>query len=114
MCSLLNNNELHGLLPDFSNVPNLTILNLASNNLNGAFPSNLMNSSNFTFQEINFDNNNFNGIVNLLQWRKSYLLQEMEITISIVNNDISELEPSWEEETYLSTTYLASGNCAIL
>jgi hypothetical protein len=38
----------------------------------------------------------------------------MEITISIVNNDISELEPSWEEETYLSTTYLASGNCAIL
>jgi hypothetical protein len=62
----------------------------------------------------NFDNNNFNGTVNLLQWRKSYFLQETEITVSIVNNDISELEPSWEDETYPSTPYLASGNCAIL
>ncbi|CAK9262269.1 unnamed protein product [Sphagnum jensenii] len=110
-CDALDNNELHGSLPDFSNVPNLTTLNLASNNLNGSFPPYLMNSSIFTLQEINFDNNNFSGKVNLLQLRESCFLQETQITVPIANNDISELEPSWEDET---SPYLALGNCTIL
>ncbi|CAM6065829.1 unnamed protein product [Sphagnum tenellum] len=35
---VLENNELNGLLPDFSQSPNLTTLNLRSNQLNGSIP----------------------------------------------------------------------------
>ncbi|CAM6034650.1 unnamed protein product [Sphagnum compactum] len=155
---VLENNELNGLLPDFSQFPNLTTLNLSSNQLNGpippsiwdipklkvldlsnnnlsgnlvpitstscpmsliilnlgnnslsgSFPSNLLDCSNSTLQEINFDYNNFSGTLNMTTWDQVYLIYG--VFISMVYNDISTLDPSWGDDTKTYSPILLGGN----
>ncbi|CAK9262228.1 unnamed protein product [Sphagnum jensenii] len=154
----LDNNELNGLLPNFSQFPNLNtlnlssnrfsgpippsiwdipklnvldlsknnlsdnlvpntstpcpmsliILNLGNNSLNGSFPSNLLDCSNSTLQEINFDHNNFSGTLNMTTWDQVYLIHG--VFISMVYNDISKLDPSWEDDTKTYSPILLGGN----
>jgi hypothetical protein len=75
----------------------LIIMNLGNNSLSGSFPSDLLDCSNSTLQEINFDYNNFSGTLNMTTWDKVYLIYG--IFISMVYNDISTLDPSWDDET---------------
>ncbi|KAH8971063.1 hypothetical protein BDL97_02G123100 [Sphagnum fallax] len=93
----LSNNKLYGILPtmkDLQYCPNsLKSLNLGGNNLTGLFPSNLFNCS-FILQEVNFDNNNFNGVLDLqINFTKHLVSGTL---ISMVNNSIIQLNPSWE------------------
>ncbi|KAH8968247.1 hypothetical protein BDL97_03G118200 [Sphagnum fallax] len=74
----LDNNELNGLLPDFSKFSNLNI---------------------------NLDHNNFSGTLNLLVWNQEYFRHEY-LVISMVNNDITDLEPSWENNTLFYSSLL--------
>ncbi|KAH8968230.1 hypothetical protein BDL97_03G118100 [Sphagnum fallax] len=74
----LDNNELNGLLPDFSKISRLSMLNL--------------------------DHNNFSGIFIFPFWSHGYLGLENLVVISMVNNNISDLEPSWE--SYIISYYL--------
>ncbi|KAH8968241.1 hypothetical protein BDL97_03G118200 [Sphagnum fallax] len=78
----LDNNELNGLLPDFSKFSNLNI---------------------------NLDHNNFSGTLNLLVWNQEYFRHEY-LVISMVNNDITDLEPSWENNTLFYSSLLLGGN----
>jgi hypothetical protein len=97
----LSNNKLYGKLPtmkDLQYCPNsLKSLNLGGNNLTGLFPSNLFNCS-FMLQEVNFDNNNFNGVLDLQINLTKHLVNET--LISMVNNNIIQLNPSWESGIY--------------
>ncbi|KAH9544945.1 hypothetical protein CY35_12G021600 [Sphagnum magellanicum] len=80
----------------------LTNLNLAGNSLNGSFPSELLNCST-KLQVINCDGNAFSGALNM-NVNTSALSGEL----SMVNNDISELIPSWESGRY--SPVLLGGN----
>ncbi|CAM6080063.1 unnamed protein product [Sphagnum tenellum] len=80
----------------------LTNLNLAGNSLNGSFPSELLNCST-KLQEINCDRNAFSGALNM-NVKTSALSGEL----SMVNNDISELIPSWESG--INSPVLLGGN----
>ncbi|CAM6007975.1 unnamed protein product [Sphagnum balticum] len=110
----LSNNKLYGKLPtmkDLQYCPNsLKSLNLGGNKLTGLFPSNLFNS--FMLQEVNFDNNNFNGVLDLqINLTKHLVLGTL---ISMVNNNINQLNPSWESGIY--SPVLLGGNpcCSIV
>ncbi|CAK9218046.1 unnamed protein product [Sphagnum troendelagicum] len=111
----LSNNKLHGKLPtmkDLQYCPNsLKSLNLGGNKLTGLFPSNLFNCS-FMLQEVNFDNNNFNGVLDLQINLTKHLV--FGTLISMVNNNIIELNPSWESGIY--SPVLLGGNpcCSIV
>ncbi|CAM6007923.1 unnamed protein product [Sphagnum balticum] len=111
----LSNNKLYGKLPpmkDLQYCPNsLKSLNLDGNKLIGLFPSNLFNCS-FMLQEINFDNNNFNGVLDLQIDLTKHLV--LETLISMVNNNIIQLNPSWESGIY--SPVLLGGNpcCSIV
>ncbi|KAH8971069.1 hypothetical protein BDL97_02G123200 [Sphagnum fallax] len=111
----LSNNKLHGKLPtmkDLQYCPNsLKSLNLGGNKLTGLFPSNLFNCS-FILQEVNFDNNNFNGILDLQINLTKHLV--FGTLISMVNNNIIQLNPSWESGIY--SPVLLGGNpcCSIV
>ncbi|KAH9571937.1 hypothetical protein CY35_02G120300 [Sphagnum magellanicum] len=105
----LSNNKLHGKLPtmkDLQYCPNsLKSLNLGGNKLIGLFPSNLFNCS-FMLQEANFDDNNFNGDLDLQINLTKHL--EFGTLISLVNNNIIQLNPSWESGIY--SPVLLGGN----
>ncbi|KAH8971042.1 hypothetical protein BDL97_02G122000 [Sphagnum fallax] len=105
----LSNNKLHGKLPtmkDLQYYPNsLKSLNLGGNKLTGLFPSNLFNCS-FMLQEVNFDNNNFNGVLDLQINLTKHLM--FGTLISMVNNNIIQLNPSWESGIY--SPVLLGGN----
>ncbi|CAK9218041.1 unnamed protein product [Sphagnum troendelagicum] len=110
----LSNNKLYGILPimDLQYCPNsLKSLNLGGNNLTGLFPSNLFNCS-FMLQEVNFDNNNFNGVLDLQINLTKHLVSGK--LISMVNNNIIQLNPSWESGIY--SPVLLGGNpcCSIV
>ncbi|CAK9871532.1 unnamed protein product [Sphagnum jensenii] len=111
----LSNNKLHGKLPtmkDLQYCPNsLKSLNLGGNKLTGLFPSNLFNCS-FMLQEVNFDNNNFNGVLDLQINLTKHLV--FGTLISMVNNNIIQLNPSWESGIY--SPVLLGGNpcCSIV
>ncbi|KAH8970998.1 hypothetical protein BDL97_02G119700 [Sphagnum fallax] len=111
----LSNNKLYGTLPpmkDLQYCPNsLKSLNLGGNNLTGLFPSNLFNCS-FMLQEVNFDNNNFNGVLDLQINLTKHLVSGK--LISMVNNNIIQLNPSWESGIY--SPVLLGGNpcCSIV
>ncbi|CAK9268839.1 unnamed protein product [Sphagnum jensenii] len=111
----LSNNKLYGKLPtmkDLQYCPNsLKSLNLGGNNLTGLFPSNLFNCS-FMLQEVNFDNNNFNGVLDLQINLTKQLVNGT--LISMVNNNIIQLNPSWESGIY--SPVLLGGNpcCSIV
>lgn len=53
----------------------------------------------------NLDHNNFSGTLNLLVWNQQYFRHE-NLVISMVNNDISDLEPSWENDTLFYSSLL--------
>ncbi|KAH9571933.1 hypothetical protein CY35_02G119900 [Sphagnum magellanicum] len=92
-------------MKDLQYCPNsLKSLNLGGNKLTGLFPSNLFNCS-FMLQEANFDDNNFNGVLDL----KINLTKHLEsgTLISLVNN-ITQLNPSWESGIY--SPVLLGGN----
>ncbi|CAK9216013.1 unnamed protein product [Sphagnum troendelagicum] len=106
----LSNNKLYGILPtmDLQYCPNsLKSLNLGGNNLTGLFPSNLFNCS-FMLQEVNFDNNNFNGVLDLQINLTKQLVNGT--LISMVNNSIIQLNPSWESGI-LSPVLLGGNPC---
>ncbi|CAM6057654.1 unnamed protein product [Sphagnum tenellum] len=108
----LSQNQLSGnLIPTYMETPcptSLTKLNLGSNSLGGSFPMNLLNCSNATWQEINLDHNYFNGTLNMLVWDQDYLLHG--VFISMVNNNISGLEPSWDDKSLIYSPVLLGGN----
>ncbi|KAH9541939.1 hypothetical protein CY35_14G090200 [Sphagnum magellanicum] len=108
----LSQNQLSGnLIPTYMETPcptSLTQLNLGSNNLDGSFPMNLLNCSNTILQEINLDHNYFNGTLNMLVWDQDYLLHG--VFISMVNNNISGLEPSWDDKSLIYSPILLGGN----
>jgi len=63
---------------------------------------------------LNLDHNNFSGTLNLLVWNQQYFRHE-KLVISMVNNDISDLEPSylepsWENDTLFYSSLLLGGN----
>ncbi|CAK9198322.1 unnamed protein product [Sphagnum troendelagicum] len=105
-------NQLSGnLIPTYMETPcptSLTKLNLGSNSLDGSFPMNLLNCSNKTLQQINLDHNYFNGTLNMLVWDQDYLLHG--VFISMVNNTISGLEPSWDDKSLIYSPVLLGGN----
>ncbi|KAH8971027.1 hypothetical protein BDL97_02G121500 [Sphagnum fallax] len=108
----LSNNKLYGILnptmKDLQYCPNsLKSLNLGLNNLTGLFPSNLFNCS-FMLQEVNFDNNNFNGVLDLQINLTKHLVSGT--LISMVNNSIIQLNPSWESGI-LSPVLLGGNPC---
>ncbi|KAH8970992.1 hypothetical protein BDL97_02G119200 [Sphagnum fallax] len=106
----LSNNKLYGILPtmDLQYCPNsLKSLNLGGNNMTGLFPSNLFNCS-FMLQEVNFDNNNFNGVLDLQINLTKQLVNGT--LISMVNNSIIQLNPSWESGI-LSPVLLGGNPC---
>ncbi|CAK9218047.1 unnamed protein product [Sphagnum troendelagicum] len=111
----LSNNKLYGNLPTMNNLqycPNsLKSLNLSGNKLTGLFPSNLFNCS-FMLQEVNFDNNNFYGVLDLQINLTKHLV--FGTLISMVNNSIIQLNPSWESGIY--SPILLGGNpcCSIV
>ncbi|CAM6068457.1 unnamed protein product [Sphagnum tenellum] len=111
----LSNNKLHGKLPtmkDLQYCPNsLKSLNLGGNKLTGLFPSNLFNCS-FMLQEVNFDDNNFYGVLDLQINLTKHLV--FGTLISMVNNSIIQLNPSWESGIY--SPVLLGGNpcCSIV
>ncbi|CAN5966325.1 unnamed protein product [Sphagnum jensenii] len=111
----LSNNKLYGKLPtmkDMQYCPNsLKSLNLGENKLTGLFPSNLFNCS-FMLQEVNFDNNNFSGVLDLQINLTKHLV--FGTLISMVNNSIIQLNPSWESGIY--SPVLLGGNpcCSIV
>ncbi|CAK9268847.1 unnamed protein product [Sphagnum jensenii] len=111
----LSNNKLHGKLPtmkDLQYCPNsLKSLNLGGNKLTGLFPSNLFNCS-FMLQEVNFDNNNFTGVLDLQINLTKHLV--FGTLMSMVNNNIIQLNPSWESGIY--SPVLLGGNpcCSIV
>jgi len=45
----------------------------------------------------NFDYNNFSGILDMTTWDQ--VCSNCGVVISMVNNDISTLYPSWEDDT---------------
>ncbi|KAH9571926.1 hypothetical protein CY35_02G119300 [Sphagnum magellanicum] len=99
-------------MKDLQYCPNsLKSLNLGGNKLTGLFPSNLFNSS-FMLQEVNFDANNFNGVLDLQINLTKHL--EFGTLISLVNNNIIQLNPSWESGIY--SPVLLGGNpcCSIV
>ncbi|KAH8937548.1 hypothetical protein BDL97_16G034400 [Sphagnum fallax] len=108
----LSQNQLSGnLIPTYMETPcptSLTKLNLGSNSLDGSFPMNLLNCSNTTLQQINLDHNYFNGTLNMLVWDQDYLLHG--VFISMVNNNISGLEPSWDDKSLIYSPVLLGGN----
>ncbi|CAM6003260.1 unnamed protein product [Sphagnum balticum] len=105
-------NQLSGnLIPTYMETPcptSLTKLNLGGNSLDGSFPMNLLNCSNTTLQQINLDHNYFNGTLNMLVWDQGYLLHG--VFISMVNNTISGLEPSWDDKSLIYSPVLLGGN----
>ncbi|KAH8971005.1 hypothetical protein BDL97_02G120100 [Sphagnum fallax] len=111
----LSNNKLYGELPtmkDLQYCPNsLKSLNLGGNKLTGLFPSNLFNCS-FMLQEVNFDNNNFYGVLDLQINLTKHLV--FGTLISMVNNNIIQLNPTWESGIY--SPVLLGGNpcCSIV
>ncbi|KAH8971560.1 hypothetical protein BDL97_02G149800 [Sphagnum fallax] len=108
----LSQNKLSGnLIPTYMETPcptSLTKLNLGSNSLDGSFPMNLLNCANATWQEINLDHNYFNGTLNMVVWDQNYLLHG--VFISMVNNNISGLEPSWDDKSLIYSPVLLGGN----
>ncbi|CAM6030881.1 unnamed protein product [Sphagnum balticum] len=107
----LSNNNLSGNLVPITSTScpmSLITMNLGNNNLNGSFPSNLLNCSNSTLQEINFDYNNFSGTLNMTTWDQVYLIYG--VFISMVYNNISTLDPSWEDDTKTYSPILLGGN----
>ncbi|CAK9204830.1 unnamed protein product, partial [Sphagnum troendelagicum] len=107
---LSNNNLSSNLVPNTStSCPlSLIMLNLNNNNLNGSFPSTLLDCSNSTLLGINFDHNNFSGTLNMTTWDQVYLIHG--VFISMVYNDISTLDPSWEDDTKTYSPILLGGN----
>ncbi|KAH8955710.1 hypothetical protein BDL97_07G001800 [Sphagnum fallax] len=123
----MNNNNFNG---DFIDVPStLQILDISKNKFDGSFPT--FNTSNCSLslkylsmagnmfagplpyellhcspmlEVINFDHNNFSGILNVTNINTSHLVGE----ISLANNSITELIPSWESGTY--SPVLLGGN----
>ncbi|CAM6034646.1 unnamed protein product [Sphagnum compactum] len=107
----LSNNNLSGnLVPNTStSCPvSLIMLNLGNNSLSGSFPSHLLDCSSSTLQEINFDYNNFSGTLNMTTWDQVYFI--CRVFISMVYNDISTLDPSWEDDTKTYSPILLGGN----
>ncbi|KAH8968226.1 hypothetical protein BDL97_03G118000 [Sphagnum fallax] len=68
-----------------------------------------------SLSSLNLDHNNFSGTLNLLVWNQQYFRHE-KLVISMVNNDISDLEPSfpleqsWENDTLFYSSLLLGGN----
>ncbi|CAK9873679.1 unnamed protein product [Sphagnum jensenii] len=62
-----------------------------------------------SLSSLNLDHNNFSGTLNLLVWNQQYFKHE-KLVISMVNNDISDLEPSWENDTLFYSSLLLGGN----
>ncbi|CAM6027539.1 unnamed protein product [Sphagnum balticum] len=91
--------------PGFTKLESLISLALDNNKLNGLLPD----FSNFSNLNINLDHNNFSGTLNLLLWNQQYFRHEYFV-ISMVNNDISDLEPSWENDTLFYPSLLLGGN----
>jgi uncharacterized protein YjbI with pentapeptide repeats len=110
----LSQNQFSGnLIPTYMGTPcptSLTKLNLGSNSLDGSFPMNLLNCSNTILQQINLDHNYFNGTLNMLVWDQDYLLPDLVVFISMVNNSISGLEPSWDDKSLIYSPVLLGGN----
>ncbi|KAH8942202.1 hypothetical protein BDL97_14G086200 [Sphagnum fallax] len=108
---LSNNNISGNLIPmNTVNIPcprSLTNLNLARNNINGSFPSTLLNCSISILQKINFDNNKFIGTMDMSSFDDHYILNGTFL-ISMVNNNISILKPTWEDGVY--SPILLGGN----
>jgi hypothetical protein len=52
----------------------------------------------------NLDHNYFNGTLNMLIWDQDYLLHG--VFISMVNNNISGLEPSWDDKSLIYSPVL--------
>ncbi|KAH9541936.1 hypothetical protein CY35_14G090100 [Sphagnum magellanicum] len=91
--------------PSFVQLTNLTSLALDNNSLSGSLP----NFSNFLHLiDLNLDHNYFNGTLNMLAWDQDYLLHG--VLISMVNNNISGLEPSWDDESLIYSPVLLGGN----
>jgi hypothetical protein len=82
-------------LPDFNNASTLTILDVSNNNFIGSLPDFSLFPVNL--QELNLDNNQFNGILNIDQIlnlkRKlnpnSFIYYGQLQTLSIISNNIS-------------------------
>ncbi|CAK9204789.1 unnamed protein product [Sphagnum troendelagicum] len=108
---LSNNNISGNLIPmNTVNIPcprSLTNLNLARNNINGSFPSTLLKCSISKLQEINFDYNKFIGTMDMSSFDDIYLYNGTFL-ISMVNNSISILKPTWEDGVY--SPILLGGN----
>jgi hypothetical protein len=52
----------------------------------------------------NLDHNYFNGTLNMVVWDQNYLLHG--VFISMVNNNISGLEPSWDDKSLIYSPVL--------
>ncbi|KAH9541902.1 hypothetical protein CY35_14G088600 [Sphagnum magellanicum] len=109
--NLSNNNISGNLIPmNTTTIPcprSLTNLNLARNNIDGSFPSTLLNCSISILQTINFDYNKFIGTMDMSSFDHPYLLNGTFL-ISMVNNSISILKPTWEDGVY--SPILLGGN----
>ncbi|KAH9541909.1 hypothetical protein CY35_14G089000 [Sphagnum magellanicum] len=108
---LSNNNISGNLIPmNTTTIPcprSLTDLNLARNNIDGSFPSTLLNCSISILQTIIFDYNKFIGTMDMSSFDDHYLLNGTFV-ISMVNNSISILKPTWEDGVY--SPILLGGN----
>ncbi|KAH8971059.1 hypothetical protein BDL97_02G122700 [Sphagnum fallax] len=107
----LSYNQFNGSISPsvWSNIPKLNVLNLSNNKLYGKLPTmkDLQYCPN-SLKSFNFDNNNFYGVLDLQINLTKHLVSET--LISMVNNSIIQLNPSWESGI-LSPVLLGGNPC---
>ncbi|KAH9531332.1 hypothetical protein CY35_19G033000 [Sphagnum magellanicum] len=92
----LSNNNLSGNIVPITSTScptSLTMVNLGNNNLSGPFPSHLLACS---ISNLNFDYNNLSGTLNMSSWDLETNISYI-VFFSMLYNDITTLEPSWED-----------------
>ncbi|CAM6018927.1 unnamed protein product [Sphagnum balticum] len=98
----LRSNQLNGSIPpSIWDIPKLNVLDLSNNNLSGNLVPITSTSCPTSLTMVNFDYNNLSGTLNMTSWDlETWDLEPYnfrQIFITILHNDITIVEPSWED-----------------